>query len=280
MFELTSDIDTAIKSPCRSDGKSNGLVRLNSHEQSRSATAAAGAARKDTDVQKAPEVNAQSLHDEIGRKLRFEYQYGHNDETEKVLKKVQTLCSNLLRSRISTRELLQEAAQVMYHDLRIREVSIGLRSHSDNLYRYVLMAGMRPEVWESHKGLTYTYSDFFDNGRWKGTNVSIQSRLMLAEDEPYADGEEGTFDRRMSQKNKRKSLDESIEGDYIDVQIRGLNNDLVGWIELSGTWDGKIPTPRTIKWVELIADLIGTAIAMNDLKGTSTNSGTLTNGDL
>lgn len=256
---------------------SNGLVQLNSDEQSRVATASAGAAKTDTGAQKTPEVDAKSLHDGIGRKLRFEYQYGHNDETEKILKKIQTLCSNLLRSRISTKELLQEAAEIIYHDLRIREVSIGLRSQSDGLYRYVLMAGMRPDVWEYHKNLTYTYSDFFDTGRWRGTNISIQSRLLLAEDDPYAEGEEGTFDRRLSQKNRRKSLDESIEGDYIDVHIHGLKNDLIGWIELSGTWDGKIPSSKTIKWIELIASLVGTALAMQDLKGSPVHAGATVN---
>jgi len=268
---LTSDIDAPIRSPSRSDGKSNGLVRLNSHDQSGSATAGAGAAKSDG-VRKAPEVNDQQHHDEIGRKLRFEYQYGHHDDNEKILKKVQSLCSSLLRSKITSRELLMEAAQIIYHDLRIREVSVGLRSPSDGLYRYVLMAGMRPNVWEAHKGLTYSYSDFFDNGRWRGTNISIQSRLMLAEDEPYAEGEELTYDKRMSLKNKRKSLDESIEGDYIDVHIHGLNNDLIGWIEVSGTWDGKIPNSRTVKWIELIASLVGAALAVHELRNGSSGT--------
>jgi hypothetical protein len=59
----------------------------------------------------------------------------------------------------------------------------------------------------------------------------------------------------------RKSLDDTIEGDYIDVLILGKGEELLGWIEISGMQNGKFPDAQTLKCIELLATVIGVALA-------------------
>ncbi len=165
----------------------------------------------------------------------------------------------------SLHQLLQEVADLIYRQFRIREVSIGLRDPSDGLYRYQVLHTVREGVKMAHLDLAYKYEDFFDESRWRGTAISNLSKLMLAEDMPYLDGEMGTFNKELMQKSRRKSDDESIEGDYIDILIRGTNDELLGWMEISGTWDMKIPSARTIRSLEVIACALGLILSSTNL---------------
>jgi len=64
--------------------------------------------------------------------------------------------------------------------------------------------------------------------------------------------------------SSRKSLDGTIEGDYIDVRILGKGGALLGWIELSGTTDGKFLDVHTIKCLELLASVLGIALTFSE----------------
>jgi hypothetical protein len=58
----------------------------------------------------------------------------------------------------------------------------------------------------------------------------------------------------------RRAPDDSLEADYLTVQIPGNKGEVLGWIETSGTITGKLPDVATIKWIEMIADVLGAAI--------------------
>jgi len=202
-------------------------------------------------------------HVDVAKKLKFDYTYGSKDNVDRTLSSLEPLYAVYRKPRMKARDLLEETARIIYKQLRIREVSIGLRDPKDGLYKYQAMAGMRTGKWQAHGKLAYTKEDFFGNDKWKGTAISKYTKILLAEDSPYDEGEEDTYDRQEMLTSKRHNLDDSIEGDYLDVMILGLNDDLIGWIEISGTWTSKIPDPLTIRLLELIACTLGAMFSSN-----------------
>lgn len=210
---------------------------------------------------KLPVVSSQ----EVVRKLRFDYTYASREATDRMLDSLTELLDHFKASRVNMVRFLQDAADLIHKQLRIKEVSVGVRSPIDGVYRYLVMSGMREFVWAEHKSITYTKEDFGDFTRWGGFTISESTRVFLAEEKPYLESEKGTFDVQMSQRMRRKSPDAYIEGDYMDIYIHGRNKEIVGWVETGGTWDGKIPDAQAIKWLEFIASVI--AVPLMDWDG-------------
>lgn len=93
-----------------------------------------------------------------------------------------------------------------------------------------------------------------------GVYISKYSEYSMIETHPYREGEEESFNRPLKLKPERPSPDDFVEGDYIQIYFYGAKNDYLGWIELSGPKSGKIPPRSTIKWIELIAQIMGTFV--------------------
>jgi len=200
-------------------------------------------------------------HTEIARRAKFDYSYGKRDASVKHLEVVQKLVDKGCRGHRDNRELLQTAADMIYKEFRLKDVTLGLWNPREGIYRYEVMAGMQMSAWTALKRISYTPEQFHDSVKYKGTLLGEQTRLFLAEDEPYAEGEEDTYDRSEYLKSKRRTLDQSIEGDYLDTYIFAPGREIIGWIEYAGTWGGRLPDTATIRWVELVATFLGTVIA-------------------
>jgi len=199
-------------------------------------------------------------HLDIARKWKFEYAFGPPDQTSRGLEVISGLMSHIEKPHIDLRGLLNDAATMISKQFGIREVTIGLRDKNDGLFRYVAIVGVRKEAEAALRRLTYTLDDFRPDGRYKGTALGKHSSLFLSEDNPYLVGEENTYSHPVLLGSRRKSLTDSLEGDYIDIMIFGKSDEAVGWIEIAGTRAGKIPDIATIRWMEVISRLIGTAI--------------------
>jgi hypothetical protein len=208
-------------------------------------------------------------HD-IGRRLKFEYAYAPKDLGDKYIESIQGLIKAALRPTTTVDDLLKDATRTIYQQFRIREVTIGLLDSNDGKYKYRAMKGLKESTWDAHKGLSYIREDFFDASKYAGTMISDYSRLLLAEDEPYLNGEEKTYDRNTFIKSKRKSLMDSIEGDYLDIIINGPSGNMIGWIEISGTWSGKLPDVSTIRWIELLGCVLGSLLTLKGVGGAKT----------
>jgi hypothetical protein len=198
---------------------------------------------------------------EIARKMKFDYAYGKRETCTKHVDVLQKLVERSLGGRADERELVQAAADLIYKEFRLKDMTLGLWDQHDRIYRYEAMAGMQPGMWTAMKRIQYTSEQFHDPVKYNGTLLGEQTRLFLAEDEPYVEGEEDTFDRIEYLKSKRRAPDQSVEGDYLDTYIFGPGKEIVGWIEYGGTWGGKLPDIATIRWVELVAAFLGVAIA-------------------
>ena len=170
-------------------------------------------------------------------------------------------------------EMLDQTARLVYTQFNIKEVSIGLKSVSDGLYRYAAEYGMRTDIWAAHKKITYRYDDLYDAKKYKPITISHQTKLYLAEDNPYAPDEAGTYNEHMMKQSKRKSATDSIEGDYLDIFIYGPQDETLGWIEISGTWDGRIPDAKAVRCLEMVSSILGIAITKHRMAAELAKSG-------
>lgn len=206
-------------------------------------------------------------HTEVGRTLKAEYIAAAKDASVRGLDAVHALLRDLFQPAARPDELAQRIVRLVFTQFNLREVSIGLKCQ-DGLYRYVTQHGMRADVWAAHQKLVYSEKELFDPKKYKYTSISKYTRLFLAEDEPYDDDERNTYSAHLSNKSVRRSLRDSKEGDYLDFLILGRGEEILGWIETSGTWDGRIPDARSIRSIEIIASLFG--LALTSLYGDST----------
>ena len=249
--------DTALK--CKSCGES--FSRPEELHSKRGSNQTHGHAREAVNSRFAQTTPIASIHHhDIARKWKFEYSYGAPDQTSRGLEVINGILSHLEKPHIDLQPMLDDAAASISKQLGIREVTIGLKNKKDGLFRYVSIVGVRDDAEQALRRLTYTVDDFRADGRYKGTALGRQSILFLAEDNPYVAGEEDTYSHPVLLGSRRKSLTDSIEGDYIDVLIFGKGSEIIGWIEIAGTRAGKIPDVATIRWIEMISKIIGAAI--------------------
>jgi len=206
------------------------------------------------------------LRDEVQRKLRLHHLHGQKDQTAKILDKIRPILARYQEENLGFMDFLKDVADTANRQFWLSEVTIGLRD-PDGMYRYKVMSGLRPDAWAAHQHLAYTWEEFSNPEFYKGSQVSKHTKVFLAEDKPFIDEELDTFTRPILLKKERTSVDDCVEGDYFDTHIFGENGETIGWIEISGTKDGKFPDPTTLRWIELMALIIGIGIVRENLSG-------------
>jgi hypothetical protein len=207
-----------------------------------------------------PEQSKGVDYRETSRKLKQDYAHGARDPSIRQLEALHSLIKYLVKADPNLDEMVEQTARMIYTQFNIKEVSVALRS-PDGLYRYVAEHGMRADIWAAHQNITYSFDDLNDTKKYKGVTISHQTKLFLAEDNPYGPDEMDTYNPHMMKQAKRKSATDSIEGDYMDIFIFGPQDEAYGWIEISGTWDGRIPDAKAVRCLEMIGSVLGIAIS-------------------
>lgn len=197
----------------------------------------------------------------IKKRMWLAYQYACSNPNNERMDCVHAMVSRLADPELDMKSFLQDVVDTIDSKLGIKETTIGLKDPIDGLYRYVAMSGLTDQEWEAHKSLTYKYEDFYSQNVYKFMQISKYTHLSLAEDNPYATGEDQTYEKDLMLHSRRKGLEDAIEGDYLDVLIYGKGEDLLGWIEISGMKTGHFPDVETIKCLEMLATVIGIALA-------------------
>jgi len=198
-------------------------------------------------------------HLDVARTLKADYIAGARDPSMRALDTLHSFLRELAVPGVDVGELTKKVVRLIFTQFNLREVSIGLRG-PDGVYRYVAQHGMRAEVWAAHQKLSYTDKELFDPKKYRFTSISKYTRLFLAEDSPYDEDELATYSEHLSNKSVRRSPRDSKEGDYMDFIIFGPREEILGWIETSGTWDGHIPDVWSIRCIEVVASLVGIAL--------------------
>ncbi|OGS42215.1 MAG: hypothetical protein A3K67_02435 [Euryarchaeota archaeon RBG_16_62_10] len=198
----------------------------------------------------------------VKRRLRFDYMSARTDPASKNLEGLSALLSYLQRPQIPVHDLIQEAADYIQRQFRLRFVMIGLKSRSDGLYRYEVESGMRPEAWQGQRVRVYRLSDFTRTDNYKSGDVSRLTKVYLEEENPLGKNDVVVVNRPVLLESPRKSDDSTLEADFIDTLIYGPGDELLGWIEYGGTFAGKFPDPMTIRHIEVIASILAGAIVV------------------
>jgi len=176
----------------------------------------------------------------------------------------------LLQSRAkgeSLKDILTFTARTIYRIFEFKEIAIGLRSEKDNLYRYEIMLGFTKEVENQLRKLSYTLEDLVSYEKFPGIRLSSITDFCIAEDITDQEGEELTYNRPLALLEERKALDDFIEGDYLDISFFDRKLQLLGWLELSNTKTGKLPSRESLKWLEMFATIIGIIVERERLSG-------------
>lgn len=198
--------------------------------------------------------------DSVKRRLKFEYLKVKNEHSSKSLEVFGGLLANLAKQDMSVMDLVQEATLLIQKQFRLRWCMIGLRE-PDGWYRYVVMTGMREDAWVKQKTRQYKLSDFEpDAANYKAGEISKLSRVYLEEDNRLGKEDEGVVNRPALLHSSRKSEDDVLEADFIDTLIMAPGDELLGWIEYSGTVTGKMPDSMTIRHIEVVSQILSAAI--------------------
>ncbi len=207
----------------------------------------------------ATNVNA----DSVKRHLKFDYLKVKNEHGSKSLEMFTNLLVHFSKPDISVMEIIQEASMLVQKQFRLRWCMVGLRE-SDGWYRYIVMTGMREDAWLRQKLKQYKLSDFEVNAKnYKAGEVSRLTRVYLEEDNQLGKEDEGVVNRPALLHLSRKAEDDVLEADFIDTLIMGPGDELLGWIEYSGTVTGKMPDAMTIRHIEIVSQILSAAILVH-----------------
>lgn len=214
-----------------------------------------------------PSPSAQVTKDEVVRKIKYDYAFAHKDQSNRILDSFTKLIVEGLRPGKDIVQLLGEVAAMIDRHLQIRATTIGIRDPKDGRFRYVAQSGLPDDQWQAHKALSYSLQEFFDPSKYRSSSISGLTRLFMVEDSPYNPDEISTYNERLSSAMVRKSAEDCNEGDYFDIHIFGPGDKLLGWIEISGTKYGKMPDSKTLRWVEMIATVLGLVLTVRGYGG-------------
>ncbi len=201
-------------------------------------------------------------YQDIPRKMKMEYNFPAAGKTYKILDQISSLLRQIQKPQPDLKELMADAGNLIMKQFSMRQVGIGLRC-ADGNYRYEVLLGYRADTEVANRSIVYTPEQFVDPKIYKGYMVSKYSKIFLAEDNPWLESEKEAYNLPSLLGGTRRSLDDYVEGDYIDIHILGTTDEILGWVELSGTTTGKLPDMAAIRWIEFIAQIIATAIIVH-----------------
>lgn len=198
----------------------------------------------------------------VKRALRLKYLGARSEVTSKVLDGFGALLIKFHSHPLVIQDLIQEAANQIQRQFRLRYTMIGLKG-ADSVFRYEVQAGMRPDAWAVQKARTYSKDDFalVVEGYYSAGEISRLTRVYLEEENPLGEEDVGVVNRPFMLKARRKSEDDTLEADFVNTLIVDDKNELLGWIEYSGTLTGKFPDPMTLRYIELMSVILSAAIA-------------------
>lgn len=197
---------------------------------------------------------------DVAHKMKLDFSRGIKDSTSKNLENLCALCWRLEQPSIDEGAFINEAADAISRLFAIESVAVGVRDPIDMLYKYRAVVGLDEETAKGYLALAYQKDQLLDPALYPSYEISHHTRLFLSEDHPYADGEEFTYRRPGLIGMRRRTLTDSLEADYLDFLFFDSEGEILGFIETSGTRLKKLPDTVTIKWIELIAGILGAAL--------------------
>ncbi|MDH4123979.1 MAG: hypothetical protein OEV21_07870 [Thermoplasmata archaeon] len=176
-------------------------------------------------------------------------------EEHRIIDAIEDLISKHQTSSIAS--FLLDAAMMISRTFEFKEVAIGLKDNRDALYKYAVTYGFMPATQEALKKITYTSEDMVDHVKFPDVKIGRHTEFVMT---ASLEVEQKAYNRPGFLKKTRQSMDEFLEGDYIDIYMYGGKEELIGWLELAGPKNGKIPGKDTIVRLELLSSIIARVV--------------------
>jgi len=189
---------------------------------------------------------------ELERKLKAEYQALDKSDEDRLLNGLLKF-NEILRKKTDLRAILADCGMAIYRLFPFKEIGIGLWNPIEGFYRYEFLMGHSPAAQEAHKNIKLSYDDMMVGKDQCYIQITKYTQLNYTEglsDDPKAK-DEALFNRPSKLSEKRESMDIMMEGDYFDIYMFNQREEMMGWLEVCNTKDGKFPSMREIKWLEL-----------------------------
>jgi len=194
---------------------------------------------------------------ELERRLKDEYNKADESDDDKLL--IGFLKFNeALKKKADLKAMLTECGMTIYRLFPFKEIGIGLWNPADCAYRYEFLVGHSPAAQEAHKNIKLSLEDMMDGKDVCYLQISKYTQFNFTEglkDDPMAK-DEALFNRPSLLASKRQTTDIMLEGDYFDTYMFNQKDEMIGWFEVCNTKDNKMPSMKTMKWLEAYAALL------------------------
>jgi len=186
--------------------------------------------------------------------LRDMYSIIPKDENERIMNEIRALIEFASDRRNPLMKILERLAKTINKMFEFKCVSIGLRCE-DGYFRYLAFVGHPKESVEALKRLKYDLHQMVDYDKFPNIRIGLSAQYHPVESFPGdAQDEFVAHHRPKLLSEPRTNLNEFLPGDYIDIFMHGYEGEILGWIELSETKDGRLPSRSSVRWIELMAD--------------------------
>jgi hypothetical protein len=200
-----------------------------------------------------------AIYEQLKKAIREKYPSTPQNENELILDTIRIFTADLLKTK-DIDHVLQDAATIIYTIFGFKEVLIGLKG-SNGLFRYRVVLGHSKKAKEAIAEAEYRIEEMVHSEEFPGITISNLCEFNLKEDLPDNATEIRQFNRPSELSKERTSIDEMMEGDYLDVYIYGADDEMLGWIEVSYPGDGRFPSREAVRGLELLASVIGLSLS-------------------
>lgn len=189
------------------------------------------------------------------RFLLEKYASDRQEPFERFLRRILKFLNESKSPDKNSKDVLMEALRTIQSFTKFKECTIGLKD-PDGLYRFKAMVGFREEAMKAREEIAYSSDDMNDFVSYRPVSICRFALFHISERKPYKPGMENTYNNPQLLGIPRKRPDDMIEGDYLEIIIRGKNQEIIGWIELSGTSDGKLPSRDEVLKTEFFSSCL------------------------
>jgi len=187
-------------------------------------------------------------------KLKDTYQIANKNHQEQLIFELSALVEYSLDRTKSLPKVLDRIGRLILKFFEFKSISIALRN-DDGRYRYVVIIGHPKDAEEALRKQSYSAEDLFDNNKFPCIRIMPTVHFSPVEGFPIDEAELTAHRHPTLPKKPRADLGSFLPGDYIDFYMSGYEDKLIGFIEVSETKDGRLPSRETVRWIDLIAKI-------------------------
>lgn len=198
-------------------------------------------------------MSGEVVSEDLRRFLESEYPLIPREEDERIVQTLMDLMAVGTDRMQPLQTFYDRVLKFVFRQFGFTEVAIGLKERNENVWRYETVFGFKKEVEAELLRKRYDRDDMYSQDRFPNIKTGRLSELNVAEGLP--DAETHLYDRPFNWRGMRKTYDDSVPGDFLDFWMLDEKKEIIGWIEVSGPVDRKLPSKATVRWLELLASM-------------------------